>query len=848
MASHGAVHPDTAIKTKVTFNGNTRCFKLVLRDLGANVLLPKLRTLLAIPEDKEVTFERYSDSAGGYVVLDTAEPTAFKQLYRAARAKLKLRIQATIVPAKVPAPVVVDPSSSTDTLTDQRNAPSTEAGPSTLPSPSNVSHFSLPPAYASRVSIVPAEAPFEELATLDTTTPVAPLPDLGQAVADAVSTYLSGDEYLQKLRETVREEVGKEVEKLEKSTEKLERPPSEAPVPAPFTAPPTDIPEFESLETKIAPSPFTYAIYCNSCEGSIKDVHYHCGCCDRGDYDLCKSCVARGIHCKDSTHWLIKRVLSPTGVIVSSTTESVSQKDGSVQVSSRRTCNCCVVDLPGKEFVTCKVCEDYDVCLQCHTSLKHGHNPSHEFVPATPETMLAPYAVSLLAPGRALRHYAICDGCDKQIYGVRNKCLNCPDWDYCASCVSTASENHPKHRFVPIYEPLPVGFIKTDFVRHFGVYCDGPMCADKTNRSWIVGDRYKCAVCPDTDFCASCEASPVNPHNASHPLIKLKTPVRNVHVTTMEDQNSDNILGDVPIPVPTTNAATQVQTVAEVKPVEEPEPPFENVEEYLEKTVPVIEEEKVKPEVEPKVRAGPESEPVVPEPLQAHFVRDTIPDGYEMIVGEEFTQTWILNNSGSSEWPAGVSVQFVCGDEMFRNEVSSVNATVTSTKTPPGHHAAFTVNLKAPFITNRRLITYWRLVGPDGTRFGDKLWCEIQSIEKPKEDKMEQSVLESKDEFEDVSEHANDGSQASSQMIFPKLPVESPVASTENLVAGVSLKGEIIPVSAPMSTTSTGMGDDESEVDVGSLGDEVESFLTDDEYDVLDASDEEAFEECEKMT
>jgi len=111
---------------------------------------------------------------------------------------------------------------------------------------------------------------------------------------------------------------------------------------------------------------------------------------------------------------------------------------------------------------------------------------------------------------------------------------------------------------------------------------------------------------------------------------------------------------------------------------------------------------------------------------------------------------------------------------------------------------------------------------------------------------MEQSVLESKDEFEDVSEHANDGSQASSQMIFPKLPVESPIASTENLVAGVSLKGENMPVSVPMSKTSTRMGDDESEVDVGSLGDEVESFLTDDEYDVLDASDEEAFEECEK--
>lgn len=248
--------------------------------------------------------------------------------------------QNTNVPL-VPAPA--DPSSSTDTLTNQRNVPSTEAGPSTQPSPSNVSHFSLPPAYASRISLVPAEAPFEELAAADTTTKFAPPPDLGQTVADAVSTYLSGDEYLQKLRETVREEVEKEVEKLEKSTEKLERAPSEAPVPAPFAVPPTDISEFESFEAKTAASPFTYAIYCNSCENSIKDVHYHCGCCDRGDYDLCKSCVARGIHCKDSTHWLIKRVLSPSGVIVSSTTESVSQKDGSVKTPPRRTCNCCVV-------------------------------------------------------------------------------------------------------------------------------------------------------------------------------------------------------------------------------------------------------------------------------------------------------------------------------------------------------------------------------------------------------------------------------------------------------------------------------------------------------------------------
>jgi hypothetical protein len=47
-------------------------------------------------------------------------------------------------------------------------------------------------------------------------------------------------------------------------------------------------------------------------------------------------------------------------------------------------------------------------------------------------------------------HYsAICDGCDKYIYGVRHKCLDCPDWDYCSDCLKNAEFIHPHHRFMP---------------------------------------------------------------------------------------------------------------------------------------------------------------------------------------------------------------------------------------------------------------------------------------------------------------------------------------------------------------------------------------------------------------
>lgn len=50
-----------------------------------------------IPEDQTVVFERYSDSAGSYVTLDPKNPAVYKQLYRAAKAKLKLRFKATII-------------------------------------------------------------------------------------------------------------------------------------------------------------------------------------------------------------------------------------------------------------------------------------------------------------------------------------------------------------------------------------------------------------------------------------------------------------------------------------------------------------------------------------------------------------------------------------------------------------------------------------------------------------------------------------------------------------------------------------------------------------------------------
>ena len=67
-------------------------------------------------------------------------------------------------------------------------------------------------------------------------------------------------------------------------------------------------------------------------------------------------------------------------------------------------------------FVTCTVCEDYDLCIPCHINMKHGHHPNHAFMPASEETTLNTVASKLLGPGRNVRHAAICDGCDNVRY------------------------------------------------------------------------------------------------------------------------------------------------------------------------------------------------------------------------------------------------------------------------------------------------------------------------------------------------------------------------------------------------------------------------------------------------
>ncbi|KAF2436598.1 hypothetical protein EJ08DRAFT_153147 [Tothia fuscella] len=748
MATNGPATSDTLIGVKISIQGSNRKFKLPLHELTPQVLPGKLRSLLEVPHNQTVVFERYSDSAAAYVTLDPANVQVYKTLFRAAKAKGKLRLRA-----------VVTPDLSSNILPSLNNlGMSKMAFASSFPEfvrfgsevtlNSTASANTATPTAQSGLSteslVTPASA---ESAAVEETTPPR---------SCSAATRLTRESYFNELASIARQR---------EMAFRLKQPQA---TPAPAVC-------------------SSWSVFCNNCDNAMDNAHYHCNVCDDGDYDLCESCVNKGVHCPGDNHWLIKRFVK-NGHVINSTTETLVPKAGSPSLStpvksempgaftdekkveeeaevedeSSRTCNSCVkgefcpfhnhcsvnchTEYPDSHFVTCLNCEDFDLCMSCHQDNKHGHHPGHAFEPTTADTPMGPFAEFLCAPGRNVKHAAICDGCDKPIFGVRHKCLNCPDWDYCSECFKNATFIHPLHRFAPIYEPISMP--RQYHARHAGIYCDGPLCQNK--HDYITGVRYKCAICHDTDFCDGCEAYPHNKHNRTHPMIMFKTAVRGVGITTMVEDKTGaehGPLGDRSARKPAPKSSVSpVQTIVDVKPIEvlstHAKVKVEKIE-IKDLLAEPIQEMSAMPDLLPTQIEEPVRVPLLSKApsaqvdinqLRAAFIRETVPDSTVMQKDQTFVQVWTLRNPGPVAWPAGCSVRYTGGDNMLnvdKTQPASTReltaATETNTIARPvevGEEIAFRVALKAPSSMGTK-ISYWRLKTADGQAFGHRLWCHI---------------------------------------------------------------------------------------------------------------------------
>jgi len=272
----------------------------------------------------------------------------------------------------------------------------------------------------------------------------------------------------------------------------------------------------------------------------------------------------------------------------------------------------------------------------------------------------------------------------------------------------------------------------------------------------------------------------------------------------------------------------------ETKVEEVPQTPAIKAEEFEPEPVTQAQEVDQKPPVDLNVPAHEE--------LVAVFVRETIPDGTVFGPDHVFEQTWVLRNEGTSAWPAGCSVKYVGGDYMGHVDSShpaatedlesSSESTICYVPVAPGDEFPFTVLLRTPQRSGR-IVSNWRLTTKDGLKFGHRIWCDVM-VETLKEVPVEEELLQ---EVADIVEAKKETPiemdpveqpmvpLVTSQMVFPKLDKESPVASIHQ---------------ESQAESSPAYEEDYEDCVEDDEWDEDDSFLTDEEYDILDASDEES--------
>jgi hypothetical protein len=101
------------------------------------------------------------------------------------------------------------------------------------------------------------------------------------------------------------------------------------------------------------------------------------------------------------------------------------------------------------------------------------------------------------------------------------------------------------------------------------------------------------------------------------------------------------------------------------------------------------------------------------------FVGDvTVPDGTQMIPGQDFDKIWRLKNIGSCTWDGNYKIVFVQGYQM-EGKPEAVKGTVA-----PGQTYDMTIDQKAPPYPDNYL-GIWQMVNGKNVPFGQRVWVKI---------------------------------------------------------------------------------------------------------------------------
>jgi len=103
----------------------------------------------------------------------------------------------------------------------------------------------------------------------------------------------------------------------------------------------------------------------------------------------------------------------------------------------------------------------------------------------------------------------------------------------------------------------------------------------------------------------------------------------------------------------------------------------------------------------------------------ARFVADvTYEDGTVVPANQPFVKIWRVRNEGNTAWPENTHLGFVGGDKLSNVESVAV-APISASE-----ELDIAVDMVAPPKPGR-YVSYWRLVQPDGSKFGQRVWVDI---------------------------------------------------------------------------------------------------------------------------
>lgn len=119
-------------------------------------------------------------------------------------------------------------------------------------------------------------------------------------------------------------------------------------------------------------------------------------------------------------------------------------------------------------------------------------------------------------PKKEVHPFATCDGCKVcPIIGKRYKCKENPNIDLCEKCFRKNNKsNGLKFEVVNTQKIMKQVILKASANRINTVSCEG------CGMNPIEGERFKCSVCHNFNYCKNCEQMYKNMHG--HPLVEVK--------------------------------------------------------------------------------------------------------------------------------------------------------------------------------------------------------------------------------------------------------------------------------------------------------------------------------------